>query len=69
MTRPGMFIKVDTITFKDATALHNKMVYITDRFIIVADSETDTAPTWYNIDLIDRMDGVTSEKTPGLRIG
>ncbi len=38
--------------------LRDKVVFFTDRFLIVAQDENDTAPTWYNVDRIDKIVGV-----------
>lgn len=44
------------IFFKgDATPMKNRLIWITDRFLITAKNKNDVHPVWYNIDAIDRM--------------
>ena len=46
------------IYFKDNNKpLKDRIIFVSDRFLIVAQSENDTAPTWYNFDGIDRIEG------------
>lgn len=45
--------------------LQNKVVYILDNFLIVAADEEDTAPTWYNVDRVDRLEGVEAPAKDG----
>ena len=42
----------------DEAPMKNRLIWITDRFIITAKNQNDICPTWYNIDMIDRMLGV-----------
>lgn len=37
--------------------LENRAIAVVGRFLIVADSLNDTAPTWYNVDGVDRIEG------------
>jgi len=37
-------------------------VYLADNFLIVAQDENDTSPTWYNIDTVERLEGVAEIK-------
>ena len=39
------------------------VVFIAGNFLVVGVDEEDTAPTWYNVDLIDRLVGVEEIKT------
>lgn len=39
--------------------LRDRYIQITERFIIVAKDAEDTAPTWYNLDSIHKLEGVT----------
>lgn len=53
-------LSVKAIHFNDDKApLKNCIIYVLDRFIIVFNDADDTAPTWYNIDTIKQLDGVT----------
>lgn len=57
-------LKVECIYFKDnAEPLKNKTVWPLEGFLLVA-NDTSELPTWYNIDLIERMEGVTADKKP-----
>ena len=38
--------------------LRNRIIWIAANFLVVAQDENDTAPTWYNVDQVSRMDGV-----------
>lgn len=38
--------------------LNNRIVWAAGNFLVVAKDESDIAPTWYNVDMIDRMEGV-----------
>lgn len=38
--------------------LRNRIVWIAGGFLVVARDENDTAPTWYNVDRVDRLEGV-----------
>lgn len=38
--------------------LRNRIVWVAGNFLVVAKDENDTAPTWYNVDRIDRLEGV-----------
>lgn len=38
--------------------LRNRIVWVAGDFLVVAKDENDTAPTWYNVDRIDRLEGV-----------
>lgn len=47
------------IFFKgDTEPLRDRLVWPAGNFLVVAKDETDEAPTWYNLDKIDRMEGV-----------
>ena len=37
----------------------DRVVFVAGNFVIVAKDENDTAPTWYNVDLIASLEGVT----------
>lgn len=52
-------LRVKAIHIKGSSKpLHDRVVYIADNFLIVGQDEGDTAPTWYNIDKIDKLEGV-----------
>lgn len=38
--------------------LRDRCVYIAGNFLIVGQDENDTAPTWYNIDQVIKLEGV-----------
>lgn len=40
------------------------VIYFTTHFIITFTGEEDTAPTWYNINAVERMEGVEPYKAP-----
>ncbi len=44
--------------------LRNRIVYIAGNFLIVAQDEQDTAPTWYNVDRVDKLEGVEEIPEP-----
>ena len=38
--------------------LRDRCVYIAGNFLIVGQDENDTAPTWYNVDQVNKLEGV-----------
>ena len=59
-------LKCAAVYLKDSKEpLQNKLVYILDNFVIVADNEEDTAPTWYNVDKVDRLEGMEAPAKAG----
>lgn len=38
--------------------LQDRYILITERFIIVAKDTEDAAPTWYNVDQVNKLEGV-----------
>ncbi len=38
--------------------LRDRIVWIAYNFLVVAQDENDTAPTWYNVDKVDKLEGV-----------
>ena len=38
--------------------LLDRIVWIYYNFLVVAENENDSSPTWYNIDMIDRLESV-----------
>ena len=55
--------RAKTIVFADGNILHDKIIVLNGQFLVVFD-DMDTAPDWYNIDLIEKMEDVelTAEK-------
>ena len=52
-------LRVKAIYLKGNTEpLQDKLVWIAYNFLVVAQDENDTAPTWYNVDNVDRLEGV-----------
>jgi len=48
--------------------IKDQVIYFTNHFIIAAGDAEETAPTWYNIDAIEKLEGVErytpQEKAP-----
>ena len=62
-------LQAEAVYFKgQPEPFKNCVVFLLDHFVIVARDHNDTAPTWYNVSLIDKMEGVTAE-TYNTRIG
>ena len=38
--------------------LRDRIIFVSSNFLIVGKDINDTAPTWYNIDLVNRLEGV-----------
>ena len=38
--------------------LRDRHMYIAGNFLVVGKDENDTAPTWYNVDKVDKLEGV-----------
>jgi hypothetical protein len=38
--------------------LRDRHIYIAGNFLIVGQDENDTAPTWYNVDQVVKLEGV-----------
>lgn len=38
--------------------LRDRIVFIAGNFLVVAQDMNDTAPTWYNVDQVNRLEGV-----------
>ena len=52
-------LKVKGIYIKgNSKPLHDRICFIAGNFLIVAKDENDTAPTWYNVDKVDKLEGV-----------
>lgn len=40
--------------------LRDRLIYIAGNFLVVAhDEDDDEGPVWYNVDKVDRLEGVT----------
>lgn len=56
---PNKFLQVDNIYIRnEPEPLKNRVVFIMDHFVIVARDQNDTAPTWYNVEMIEKLEGV-----------
>ena len=52
-------LKVKGIYIKgNSKPLHDRICFIAGNFLIVAKDENDTAPTWYNVDQVNKLEGV-----------
>ena len=52
-------LRVKAIYFKGNTEpLEDKVIWIASNFLVVAHDESDAAPTWFNVDNVDRLEGV-----------
>lgn len=38
--------------------LRDRIIWLYGNFLLVAKDSEDTAPTWYNVDRVDRLEGV-----------
>ena len=61
-------LKVQALYLKgNSKPLRNRIVFIASNFLIVAQDEEDTAPTWYNVDKVDKLEGVEQIPDPPRR--
>lgn len=44
--------------------LRDRLIFLIGSFVVVAKDEEDTAPTWYNVDQVTRMEGVRELPPP-----
>lgn len=52
-------LRAKAIYFKGKSQpLRNRLVWVAGNFLVVAQDEFDTAPTWYNADRVDKLEGV-----------
>lgn len=52
-------LKVKRIVLKNGKKpVSDCVVWMNGAFAVVGTDETDTAPTWYNVDTIEKMEGV-----------
>ena len=65
LSRP---LKAKAIYIKgNSKPLRDRTVFIAGNFLIVAKDAEDTAPTWYNVDQVNRLEGVTQEPPQATR--
>lgn len=58
-------MKAAAIYFKGKSMpLRDRLIWVSGNFLIVAQDEEDVKPTWYNIDRIDKLEGVEVEAEP-----
>ena len=58
-------LKVKAIYIKgNSKPLRDRCVYIAGNFLVVAKDEEDTAPTWYNVDQVNKLEGVEQIPEP-----
>ena len=58
-------LNVRRIDLTDGTVLYDKTVFIAGGFLIVGANREDTAPTWYNLQTVERLEQVTIDKGSG----
>ena len=52
-------LKARAIYFKGSQEpLINRIIWVAGNFLVVANDKDDTAPTWFNVAKIDRLEGV-----------
>lgn len=62
---PNRLLTAQALYFKDdKEPLQNCCIYLVDHFAIVGTHENDNEPTWYNVDLIDRIENVKPYEEP-----
>ena len=62
-------LQVDTVYIKGRPdPIRNCIVFMLNNFVIIAKDPGDTRPTWYNVNLIEKLEGVQAE-TIKTRIG
>ena len=62
LTKP---YKAKAIHLKGSSkALRDRIVFIAGNFLVVAQDMNDTAPTWYNVDQVNRLEGVEQIAEP-----
>lgn len=62
---PNRMLTATAVYFKDdKKPIYNCILFVLDRFLIVGMDPDDDAPTWYNIDTIDRITGVNHWTAP-----
>lgn len=62
--RTDIPLNVWKVTFKDdREPLLSRVVFITERFLIVLDDENKEDPTFYNLDIVETLEDVRPEQT------
>ena len=62
LTKP---YKAKAIRLKGSSKpLRDRIVFIAGNFLVVAQDMNDTAPTWYNVDQVNRLEGVEQITEP-----
>ena len=62
LTKP---LKAKAIYLKgNSKPLRDRIIFIAGNFLVVAKDEEDTAPTWYNVDQVNRLEGVEQMQEP-----
>ena len=52
-------LRARTIYFKDnSEPLRDRVIWLAANYLVVGVDENDEAPTWYNADRVDRLEGV-----------
>lgn len=49
--------------------LRDRLIYIARSFLIVGQDDNDTAPTWYNVDQVIKLEGVEEIPAPPRNAG
>ena len=64
------FLIVERLVLTDGTVLEDRQVFTsTGNFVIVSDNSENPTFTWYNVNEIGYMDGVTKHHSDGGKIG
>lgn len=59
-------LRIDAVYIRgNSKPLRDRYAFIFGRFLILGESEDDSKPKWYNLDRIDRLEGV--EQLPAAR--
>ncbi len=62
---PNRLLTAEAVFFKDDRApITDCVLFILDKFVIIGTDPDDSAPVWYNIDLIDRLAGINYWTAP-----
>ena len=56
--KPDATFCVDAIYLKDGSKIGTSVISFMGGFVIVAKDNDDVSPTWYNVDQVERMEGV-----------
>lgn len=61
--RTDIPLHVGKIVLKNLREIDDRIVFITDRFLIVAKYSNEGPVTFYNLDSVDRLIGVSPDQT------